>query len=76
MQRCVFRDGRWGSVAGLHLDYVKWCEAVADVLCSRTQFREWLLESRFYVSELESVSGVILQVDDAYRIRNTGLTKG
>jgi hypothetical protein len=67
MQRCVFRDRCWGGVAGLHLDYVKWCEQTMDVPCSRAQFREWLVANGFFLNEGGLVYGLILGVDDEYR---------
>jgi hypothetical protein len=75
MRRCVFRDGFWGGIGGLHLDYVKWCEEVAEVPCSQMQFREWLLEGGFHVSELDLVYGVILRVDDEFRSTTVAVTK-
>ena len=67
MGHCVFRDGCWGGVAGLHLDYVRWCQQRMDVPCSLMQFREWLRDNNFYLHERGLVYGLILGVDDAYR---------
>jgi hypothetical protein len=67
MQRCVFRDRCWGGVSGLHLDYVKWCEQSMEIPCTQAQFREWLVENGFSLTDLGVVYGLILSVDDESR---------
>jgi hypothetical protein len=60
-ERCMFRDGCWGSLGALHTDYAEWCDKVGrKVPGSFRSFKKLLQESGFAITDDGRVSGLIL----------------
>jgi hypothetical protein len=59
---CVFRDGCFGGIGCLHVDFAEWCTAHASVPCTRRIF-ELLLRSQGLAVRDGMVHGLVLKVD-------------